>query len=184
MARRPAGRPPRVAERDQQRREVIGLLSNRRVRLTRPRTVVLEALLAGDTPLSVADIHGRLGDARVNLVSVYRTINLLLRLGVVRVADAARGIQRYELAEPFAGHHHHLICQACGSIEDLEGCLLEPGTLAALCRGVRRSRRFRVTGHDVSLLGVCGACAAGRALSEPEFPPHREMGYSFGAWRS
>jgi Fe2+ or Zn2+ uptake regulation protein len=148
--------------RDDRRDAVTMLLASRRVRLTRPRRAILGVLSESASPLSAAEIHTRLVDRSVNLVSVYRTLHLMRNLGLLRMADASRGVQRFELAEPFAGHHHHLICRECGSIEDLEGCLLEQEALAALSRGVRRSRRFRVTDHDLSLFGICGPCDRGR----------------------
>jgi Fur family ferric uptake transcriptional regulator len=141
------------------RAAVTGRLVSRGFRLTGPRRAVLDVLLDRSEPLSVAQIHARLRDGRINLVSVYRTVHLLSDLGVVRVADASTGSQRFELSGEFTRHHHHLICQRCGRIEDLEGCLLEE-VLEALNRRVRRSNGFQVTDHDVRLLGVCGRCAS------------------------
>lgn len=138
---------------------VFHLLARRGHRLTEPRRAVLEVLAERQAPLSVADIHDRLGPRRVNLVSVYRTVHLLLKLAVIRATDSPRGGQRYELAEEFTGHHHHLICQGCGLIEDLEGCLLRNDALVRLNRRVRHLRQFRVTEHELRLLGLCRNCS-------------------------
>jgi Fur family ferric uptake transcriptional regulator len=127
-------------------------------RMTAPRRQVLNALAASGTPLSVGEIHRRLKDPRVNLASVYRTVHLLLRLKVLRAVDSPSGGQRFELTDRFTGHHHHLICQACGRIEDLEGCLLEDRVWRAVNRRVRRSRRFRVLDHELRLIGTCQDC--------------------------
>jgi Fur family ferric uptake transcriptional regulator len=116
-------------------------------------------------PLTVPEIHARLGTRQAHIVSVYRTVHLLLRLRLIRPTDARplatalRGTQRYELAEEFTGHHHHLICQGCGAIEDLDGCLLADAALTQLARYVRRTRRFAVTEHEVRLFGLCRRCA-------------------------
>jgi Fur family ferric uptake transcriptional regulator len=72
--------------------------------------------------------------------------------------DAMRRSRRYELAEQFTGHHHHLICQGCGRIEDLDGCVLADGTLTQVIRYVRRRRRFEVSDHEVRLFGLCERC--------------------------
>jgi Fe2+ or Zn2+ uptake regulation protein len=106
----------------------------------------------------VAEIHARLRPRRANLVSVYRTVHLLEAVGLVRTADTSRGIQRYELAEEFTGHHHHLICEACGGVQDLDGCLLAERTLEMLGRELRRAQRFQLTGHDLKLFGRCHRC--------------------------
>src|SRR5262249_49102953 len=111
------------------------LLARRGLRLTGPRRAVLDVLASRHEPLTLAEIHEHLGDQQAHLVSVYRTVQLLVRLHLVRPTDsvrptdAARGSRRYELAEQFTGHHHHLICQGCGRIEDLEGCVVAESAL-------------------------------------------------------
>jgi Fur family ferric uptake transcriptional regulator len=140
-------------------RRIPDLLSRRGLRLTKPRRGVIGVLVEHVAPLSVGEIHARLKARRINLVSVYRTVQLLSALGLVRLADESKGIQRFELSEDFTGHHHHLVCQECGQVEDLEGCWLGDKRLEALNRRVRRSRSFRVTAHDLKLMGVCQACS-------------------------
>jgi Fe2+ or Zn2+ uptake regulation protein len=68
---------------------------------------VLVVLSTSQVPLTVAEIHARLGERQAHLVSVYRTVHLLVRMHLVRPTDAVRpgdatrGSRRYELAEPF-----------------------------------------------------------------------------------
>jgi Fur family ferric uptake transcriptional regulator len=136
------------------------LLARRGRRLTGPRRAVVEALAGGREPMTVAAIHESLRDGRPNLASVYRAVNLLAEAGLVRVTHTGprRQTARYELAEQFTGHHHHLVCQACGRIEDLAGCLIPDEALLRVSRRVREARRFRVTEHELRLFGVCGRC--------------------------
>jgi len=136
------------------------LLAGKGVRLTAPRRAVLDVLVAQAAPLAVAEIHAKLGNRRINLVSVYRTMRLLSQLGLVRLADESKGTQRFELSEAFTGHHHHLVCEQCGLVEDLEGCWLGVNMLDALNRRVRRARQFRVTSHDLKLFGLCQRCGS------------------------
>jgi Fur family ferric uptake transcriptional regulator len=133
-------------------------IASKGFRLTGPRRAVVDALVDHAAPMSVAEIHARLGGQRVNLVSIYRAVNLLCELGLMRVADTSKGTQRFELAEQFTGHHHHLVCQECGRVEDLDGCLLDDDVLAAIRQRVRRSRGFRLIGHDLKLFGLCRHC--------------------------
>lgn len=135
-------------------------IASRGFRLTGPRRAVVEVLVDCAAPMSVAEIHARLTERRVNLVSIYRAVKLLCELGLMRVADASKGTQRFELAEQFTGHHHHLVCQRCGSVEDLDGCLLEDDVLETIRQRLRRSRGFRLTGHDLKLFGLCRRCDA------------------------
>ncbi len=136
------------------------LLAREGLRLTRPRRAVLDALAESREPVTVVEIHARIDPPRPNIVSVYRTMHLLTRLGLLRVTDSTHGSQRYELTEQFTGHHHHLICRGCGRIEDLEGCVLADEVLTRLTRFVRQSRRFQVTEHELRLFGRCQRCAA------------------------
>jgi Fur family ferric uptake transcriptional regulator len=135
-------------------------MARRGFRLTAPRRAVVDVLVAQATPMAAAEIHAKLKARRANLVSVYRAVNLLCELGLLRVADTSKGTQRFELAEQFTGHHHHLVCEVCGHVEDLDGCLLEESVLTALTQQVWRSRSFRLTGHDLKLFGVCRRCGS------------------------
>jgi Fur family ferric uptake transcriptional regulator len=136
------------------------LLARQGHRLTGPRRAILEALSASDGPLTVEEIHGRAGEGRVNRVTVYRTIHLLVSAGLLRAVDTARGGLRYELGEQFTGHHAHLVCQTCGRVDELADCPFPDDALARISRRVQHTRQFRVVGHELRLLGVCRTCHA------------------------
>lgn len=84
--------------------------------------------------------------APVSLATVYRTLALLEREEKVRRLDRARFIA----CEP--GHHHHLVCVSCGSVEETELCAAPPVT------EVRARHGFVVQRHDADLYGVCERC--------------------------
>lgn len=119
---------------------------------TRPRSAVLHVLVGAATPLKVEQIHDRLGrwpgGRGINLSSVYRTVNLLQTLRVVRRVQFGDGAQRFELAEDFRAHHHHFVCEACGRIEDVRRCPLEGADLGV-----------EVRSHHLELFGLCRGCA-------------------------
>ena len=141
------------------RAALLATLTERGVRLTRPRRAVVDALAKSHGPVSVAEIHAGLDDRRVDLGSVYRTVALLCRLDVVRPTDTSTTTQRFELTERFTGHHHHLVCRRCGDIQDVDGCVLQDQALARLARRIRQVARFQVTEHDIRLYGICARCA-------------------------
>jgi Fur family transcriptional regulator, ferric uptake regulator len=85
--------------------------------------------------------------APVSLATVYRTLALLEREERVRRLDRGRFIA----CEP--GHHHHLVCVSCGSVEETELCAAPPVT------EVRERHGFVVQRHDADLYGVCERCA-------------------------
>jgi Fe2+ or Zn2+ uptake regulation protein len=122
---------------------------------TRPRAAVLSVLVAAAVPLKVEEIHaqlGRRGGGRtVNLSSVYRTVNLLRGLGVVRPVRFGDGAQRFELAEDDREHHHHFVCERCGRVEDVRPCPVEGVDLELGGLAVRS--------HHLELFGLCLGCA-------------------------
>lgn len=135
------------------------LLTERGGRWTRPREKVLEVFLGNRRPLTPREVH-RQGGRGVNLASVYRNIHLLRGAGILSSVDRVEEGERFELSERHRDHHHHLICERCGAVEDLEGCLLED-----VERRVRKKTRFLITRHELNLFGLCPSCApAGTAL--------------------
>ena len=123
-------------------------------RMTASRRAVIQAVSRLTCAYSAEEIHrlGRRLYPRLGLVTVYRTLELLVRQGLARRVDLP-GPTRYEPTEE-GRHHHHLVCLSCGSIEPLRRCLIEP------VEGATLGRRFRVTGHRLELFGYCRQCAA------------------------
>jgi Fur family ferric uptake transcriptional regulator len=131
------------------------VLAERQVRRTTPRQQVLDAFLSTHLPMTVAEVHRRLRNRRINLVSVYRAIHLFCRLGMLTAVDQVAEGRRYELSDDHRAHHHHLICERCGDIQDFEECSLD-----TLERRIRRRMEFRITRHELRFFGLCHSCAA------------------------
>ena len=96
-------------------------------RLSAPRSAVVETLAALGCSVTAKEIADRLRDrdADVGVASIYRTLELLDRLGLARRVDAAEGIARYEPIDPSGEHHHHLVCERCGEVTAFEDGELE-----------------------------------------------------------
>ena len=122
----------------------IGKLRGRGYKATPQRVAVLEALTA-EQHQSLADLRRRC--PRVGMVTVYRTLDLLTDLGLVRRLDLGDG-PRYELAED---HHHHMICESCGDISEFDQCPIDPARLPG-------DGAFEVNSHSVEVYGLCAAC--------------------------
>jgi Fur family transcriptional regulator, ferric uptake regulator len=132
----------------------IGRLKAKGHRLTRPRRAILEHLGRVSAPLSAAEIRAALKSRRVSvdLVTVYRTIDVLKQLGLVKPVVLREGETLYELVE--AGrHHHHVVCRDCGEVSHIESCPLE--RVKAL---MERSTGFRIDDHAMEFFGLCAQC--------------------------
>lgn len=130
------------------------LLSSNGLRLTTPRVAVFNALKEAPQPLSVVEIIRLLPE--IDSVSVYRTIDLFTKLSIT-VSVSHGWKQRYELAEPFQPHHHHIRCNQCEKLIDLDWPELEQQIEA-----ISHKHQFHITGHSFELNGICSDCAKRR----------------------
>lgn len=128
-------------------------LSEAGYRVTRPRRAVIQVLLADGGYSSPAEVHrqARLLCPGVGLVTVYRTLDLLTRLGFARRIHADDGCHGYTWASH--GHRHHLVCRGCGATTEFEGC-----DLGLFLDRVSRETGYAIEDHLLELVGVCAAC--------------------------
>jgi len=119
---------------------------------------VVDALADADGPRSAAELKQELGE-QVPLSSLYRSLAVLEETGIITPHFGVRGVVRYELAEWLTGHHHHLVCIDCGTVEDIS---LPPGdedTVQKLVEDVGASSSFVPLGHALEIEGRCPRCA-------------------------
>jgi Fur family ferric uptake transcriptional regulator len=119
------------------------------------RWAVLEALDREPCCLTAQEIFDNLRarGRRVGIASVYRTLELLSKLNLVRRVDIGASAC-YEPAHPGGEHHHHVICERCGSVAAFE----DKGLEEAIARLGRRLK-YKVGVHEVVLRGACPNCA-------------------------
>src|SRR2546430_8748740 len=93
------------------------------------RSAVVELLGKQNCCLSAQEIFDDLRRARrpVGIASVYRALEVLVELRLVKRVDAGDGISRFEPAPVDGDHHHHLVCRDCGKVEAFTDPRLEPG---------------------------------------------------------
>lgn len=117
----------------------------------------LLALMAEQScALSAIEIERALaaGPRRVSRASVYRILEQLEQIGLVQRVEVGSGTTRFEPTSTGSGHHHHLVCDRCGS--------LEPFTDEALERAIRAASErvsLEVAEHEVVLHGTCRTCS-------------------------
>lgn len=119
-------------------------------RTTRQRSAVLAALRTAPGPVSAQDLHAQLGGA-VGLATVYRALQGLADAGQVDVFRRENGEALFRLCNPV--HHHHLVCQGCGQVEEIDACEVAPWAERVATR-----RGFSVTGHQADIFGLCPGC--------------------------
>ncbi len=135
------------------------LLRSRGYRLTNQRRVIVREL-EGSSHSSAEEIYDRVkgNHPELGLSTVYRTLDLLTELNVVRKRDFGEGYARYELATEKV--HQHARCRRCGAVIEFNEELME-----YLALQVERETGFTTEWHEIILHGTCEECAA---KSQPE----------------
>ena len=129
-------------------------LRERRLPVTRQRLAIAEGIFhSGDHP-SVEELERRVraSGAQVGTATLYRTLDVLVRSGLVREHDFGEGFKRYE-AVAAAPAHDHLICERCGRVEEFANDRLE-----RLLRMTADEHRFLYRRHRVDVHAICTGC--------------------------
>jgi len=126
-------------------------------RLTPNREAIVDVLVASSRPLTIPEVL----DAGHGLAqsSVYRNLVILEQAGVVHRIVTNDEFARFELAEDLVGHHHHLICSSCGTVEDVPPNARLEQSLRHAVDQVAAATGFRTQTHRVDLVGLCRRCA-------------------------
>lgn len=125
-------------------------------RYTTARRALIDVLDAAGRPLTLGEIL-ELGDWPQS--SVYRNLGILDEAGVLRRIASEDGRTRYELSEDLTEHHHHLICSACGGVEDFTAPPELEKSLRRAVHDVEGTTGFTAAHHRLDLVGTCTACA-------------------------
>jgi Fe2+ or Zn2+ uptake regulation protein len=128
-------------------------LSGQGYKLTRQRKAVVEVITQAHTRLSAADVYARAQRVcpDLGLTTVYRTLEILEQLGVIRRVHLDDGCEGFALAA--AEHGHHLICSRCQETIEFEDC-----NLTALLQRVSKQTGFTIQQHWLELVGLCPKC--------------------------
>lgn len=141
---------------DRTLREAERRLTRADHRLTPQRALILRLLFEHEGEhLSAEELHALVGrtNPEMGLATVYRTLELLTELQVLKAVDLGDGRARYELAGEEGHSHHHLLCLRCGRVEEVREDLLE-----RLEQAVEAEHGFEILDHQVKLLGLCREC--------------------------
>ena len=122
-------------------------------RLTPQRQLILTVLQESDEHISAEEIHAHVCEKSpyINISTVYRTLELLKNLGLVTETDLGSGRFRYHYTDK--GHHHHLICERCSAIIDVDESLFLP-----IQQTLFKEYSFRANINHFAIFGRCINC--------------------------
>lgn len=123
-------------------------------RLTPQRRAVINILAYSQGHLSPEEIHERVsqGYPGIGLVTIYRTLDILLEMGLVCRVHTEGKCRSYLLSRP-SEHHHHLVCSGCGQVIDFTSCNLD-----GLEQKLAKETGFEVDSHLLEFYGLCRTC--------------------------
>jgi len=128
-------------------------LADNGYRMTRARRVVLEALFSAGGHVSADGLVDLVRGTGIDVgrMTVYRTLDLLTELGLVRPVYQGTGAAHYILL--VNGHHHHLVCTRCHAVVEVDRCFMRN-----LDQQIEGLGDFEVQGHLLEVYGICPDC--------------------------
>lgn len=132
-------------------------LKEKGCKLTMQRRSVLDVMMEHDGEhLSTEEIYDQVKSKfpEIGLATVYRTVQLFEEMGIVDRLNLDDGCSRFELAkEGRVHHHHHLICEKCNKVFEVEHDLLDD-----IEKEIEKKYGFKIHDHNVMFYGICKDC--------------------------
>ena len=134
-------------------RKIAATLRQYGYKLTPQRWVVIRTIISSQDHLTPAAMYKKVHQEHPNigLVTIYRTLGILAKLGLICELHAGGSCRSYAISAP--GRHHHLICSNCGTVVDFTGY-----DLSRLEQRLSMETGFKVADHLLEFIGLCQAC--------------------------
>ena len=130
-------------------------LKSQRLKFTRSRRLIFEEIFSDKSVHPNAyEIHRRLKNRReeVSLATIYRTLNLLVKSGLVSEIDFGEDHSHYEPGI-FRSAHGHLVCLSCGEVKEFSDEKIQ-----SLLKKVARESQFITDKFSIQVFGYCQKC--------------------------
>lgn len=133
--------------------EILDDLQAQGYRVTGQRRAILDIVATSKGHFTANDVLEAVRQhlPSVGRATVFRTLELLARLGWLSRVHETAGCHGYVLCNN--SHHHHLVCLRCGMVVNVANC-----DLTEQVRKLSQSTGFRIDGHRLEYFGLCGLC--------------------------
>jgi Fur family ferric uptake transcriptional regulator len=123
-------------------------------KLTHARLTVLSVLEESGGHVTSAEVLEQVNqrDASIGRASVFRTLDLLTALSIIRPTFIHTSLTPTYVLLP-DGHHHHIICTNCNRVIEFEDCGLD-----AVAAELERRLHVKLSGHLLEFYGLCDRC--------------------------
>jgi len=129
---------------------IIRLMKEKGQRFTSQKREVLSVMK--NKPQTVLEILTALTSKKytIDKATIYRILTSFVKLNITKEIHLGDREVRYELVGD--EHHHHLVCESCGDIKDIEVCE------ETLLKDVQKQTSFKVKSHSLEFFGTCKKC--------------------------
>lgn len=128
------------------------ILKNSNIRVTSSRVMILENFYKTKRPIRAEDVYLNLKN-KLDEVTVYRTLSSFEKNKIIRRVNLKKDSAYFELNND---HHHHIVCESCGKIEDFRENVEIEKILKKIVEG---SSNFKnINEHSLELFGLCNFC--------------------------
>jgi Fur family transcriptional regulator, ferric uptake regulator len=144
-------------------------LQQQGLKLTSERTALVREIFSTHYHFEADELLFKMKEKNVKIsrATVYRTLELLVKSGLVRRVHLGEDHYHYEHVSGNS-HHDHLICTTCGGVIEFHDEELERLQLAICAR-----KKFTPTFHNLQILGLCDSCR--RKGQQPDAPDRVRM---------
>jgi Fur family ferric uptake transcriptional regulator len=134
--------------------EIIDTLKSRGYKLTRQRRAILETITRSQSHLVPAEVYKKANKQYrgIGLVTIYRTLELLARLGFICEMHSDNSCRSYMMRRSTC-HHHHLLCSICQKVVDFTDC-----DLRQMEEKIAHQTDFKIDSHLDEFVGRCNDC--------------------------
>ena len=133
------------------------LLNSKKASITNPRLVVLGLLLQEGRPLTIEQLL-KLSKGKLAQSTLYRVINDLREFGLITEFTTPENTIVVELNTEDSNHHHHIFCEKCGRIIDIELDSQLEDDIEKEVRNIEGRYSLPIRGHSLELIGICDSC--------------------------
>lgn len=135
-------------------RKIVATLRQHGYKLTPQRRGVIRTITSSQGHLTPIALYEKVHQEypNIGLVTIYRTLDMLDKLGLICEVHSAGNRRSYLVRRP-SEHHHHLICSDCGAVVDFTNC-----DLSELEQRLSQQTGFEIKSHLLELLGRCQKC--------------------------
>jgi Fur family ferric uptake transcriptional regulator len=132
-------------------------------RITVGRKEILDVLTNSKGHLSAEEIYLKVHEKHpsVGLTTIYRTLDVLVSIGLLQKFDFGDDRARYEIIDAAneKGHHHHLICTECKKIIDYKDFIDEESEMLKKTeKALSEKYKFEIKKHVIEFYGLCPDC--------------------------